>query len=76
MTLRDWMDPRDGRHWKVQQTGLPTLLVFASKDDLFSVVVDFNNGLEDRHAPGRVRIESLPINPVADFPAVPFADHL
>ncbi len=47
MTLRDWTDPRDGRHWKVQQTGLPTVLVFASEDDLFSVVVDFI-GLADR----------------------------
>ncbi len=26
----------------------PTLLVFASEDDLFSVVVDFSDGLEDR----------------------------
>ena len=48
MTLRDWTDPRDGRHWRVRQTGLPTVLVFASEDDLFSVVVDFNEGLEDR----------------------------
>ncbi len=48
MTLRDWTDPRDGRHWKVRQTGLPPELVFASGDDVFSVVVDFNDGLEDR----------------------------
>ncbi len=48
MTLRDWTDPRDGRHWRVQQTGLLPVLVFASKDDLFSVVVDFTNRLEDR----------------------------
>ncbi len=48
MTLRFWTDHRDGRRWKVRQTGLPTVLVFASEDDLFSVVVDFNNGLEDR----------------------------
>ena len=48
MTLRDWTDPRDGRHWRVQQTGLLPVLVFASKGDLFSVVVDSNNGLEDR----------------------------
>ena len=39
---------RDGRHWRVQRTGLLPVLVFASKDDLFSVVFDFNNGLEDR----------------------------
>ncbi len=27
MTLRDWTDPRDGRHWRVRQTGLPTVLL-------------------------------------------------
>ncbi len=48
MTLRDWTDSRDGRHWKVRQTGLPTVLVFASEDDVFSVVIDFNDSLEDR----------------------------
>ncbi len=53
MTLRFWTDPRDGRHWKVQQTGLPPVLVFEStefrgrEDDVFSVVVDFI-GLADR----------------------------
>ncbi len=48
MTLRFWTDPRDGRHWKVRQTGRPPVLVFASEDDLFSVVVDFNDRLADR----------------------------
>ncbi len=48
MTLRDWTDLRDGRHWKVRQTGLPTVPVFASEDDLFSVVIDFDDRLEDR----------------------------
>ncbi len=48
MTLRNWTDPRDGRHWRVQQTGLLPVLVFSSKDDLFSVVVDFNDRLADR----------------------------
>ena len=49
MTLRFWKDPRDGRHWKVRQTGPPPVLVFASEDDAFSVlVVDFIGGLEDR----------------------------
>ena len=47
MTLRDWTDPRDGRHWKVRQTGLPPVLVFASEKDVISVLVDFI-GLEDR----------------------------
>ena len=48
MTLRHWTDPRDGQHWKVRQTGLPPVLVFTSGDDVFSVVVDFNDGIEDR----------------------------
>ena len=48
MTRRDWTDPRDGRRGKVRQTGLPLVLVFASGDDVFSVVVDFNDGLKDR----------------------------
>ena len=48
MTPRNWTDPRDGRHWRVQQTGLLPVLVFASKDNLFSVVADFNDRLEDR----------------------------
>ncbi len=49
MTLRFWKDPRDGRYWKVRQTGLPSVLVFESEDDVFSVlVVDFIGGLEDR----------------------------
>ena len=47
MTLRDWTDPRDGRHWKVRQTGLPPVVVFVSEGDVFSLVVDFI-GLEDR----------------------------
>ncbi len=41
MTLRFWTDPRDGRHWKVRQTGLPPVLVFESEGDVFSVVVNF-----------------------------------
>ncbi len=41
MTLRFWTDPRDGRHWKVRQTGLPPVVVFESEGDVFSVVVDF-----------------------------------
>ena len=48
MTLRDWTDSRDGRHWKVRQTGLPAVLVFATEDELVSVLVDFDHGLEDR----------------------------
>ena len=48
MTLRDWTDPRDGRHWKVRQTGPPPVLVFESEDEVISVVVDLNDRLEDR----------------------------
>ncbi len=48
MNLRFWKDPRDRRHWRVRQTGLPSMLVFASEDDVFSVVVDFSDSLDDR----------------------------
>ena len=48
MTLRDWTDPRDGRYWKLRQTGLPPVLVFTSEDDVSSVLVDFRDSLEDR----------------------------
>ena len=48
MTWRDWTDPRDGRHWKVRQTGLPPVLVFAAEHDVFSVIVEFNDSIEDR----------------------------
>ena len=41
-------DPRDGQRWKIRQTGLPTVLLFESEDDLFSVVIDLNVSLEDR----------------------------
>ena len=47
MTFRDWID-RDGRLWTVRQTRPPPVLVFKSEDDVFSVVVDFSDGLEDR----------------------------
>ena len=48
MTLRDWTDPRDGRHWRVRQYGLPPVLVFACEDEVISVLVDFTVELEDR----------------------------
>ena len=48
MTPRDWTDPRDGRHWKIRQTGLPTVLVFGSEGEVVKVLVDFSDGLEDR----------------------------
>ena len=41
MTLRFWTDPRDDRHWKVSDTGLPPVLVLESEGDVVSVVVDF-----------------------------------
>ncbi len=49
MTLRDWTDPRDGRHWTVWlERGQPPVLAFGSEGDTHSVVVDFTEGLEDR----------------------------
>jgi len=48
MTFRDWTDPRDGRHWKVRQTGLPPVLVFVTEEEIISVLVDSSHGLEDR----------------------------
>ncbi len=48
MTFRDWTDPRDGRHWKVRQTGVPPVLVFATEEEIISVLVDFSHGLENR----------------------------
>ena len=47
MTLRDWTDPRDGRRWKVRQTGLPPVMTFTSGDEVIRVLVDLS-GLEDR----------------------------
>ncbi len=44
VTLRDWTDPRDGRHWKLRQAGLPTVLVFTSEEEVVSVSVDFIDG--------------------------------
>ncbi len=48
MTFRDWTDPRDGTHWEVRQTGLPPVLVFATEEEIISVLVDSSHGLEDR----------------------------
>ncbi len=49
MTLRDWTDPRDGRHWTLWlERGPPSVLAFASGNDRCVVVVDFTDGLEDR----------------------------
>ena len=48
MTRRDWTDPRDGRHWKIRQTGLPRVLVFASEGEVYSVVVNFKDRLENQ----------------------------
>ena len=48
MTLRDWTDPRDGRHWKLRQASLPPVLVFTSEGEVVRVPVDFGDSLEDR----------------------------
>ena len=41
MTLRDWTDPRDGRHWRVRQTGLPTVLTGKPERQRFNLKDDF-----------------------------------
>ena len=49
MTLRNWTDPRDGKHWTLWlQRGPPPVLEFASRDERYVVVVNFDAGLEDR----------------------------
>ena len=50
MTLCDWTDPRDGRHWKVWLVwgSGPRLLAFGSEGDVHTVVVDFTDRVEDR----------------------------
>ena len=49
MNFRDWRDPRDGRYWSVWlQRGKKPVLTFGSTGDVYSVVVDFTDGLEDR----------------------------
>ncbi len=48
MTFRDWTDPRDDREWRLRQTGLPPVLVFASEDEVISVLVNFSDDLEEQ----------------------------
>ena len=56
MTLRDWTDPRDGRHWTVwlERSGPRPILAFSLGGalsvggELHTVVIDFTEGLEDR----------------------------
>ena len=49
MILRDWTDPRDGRHWSVWlERRTPPVLAFGSEGYIYKVVVDFSEGLEDR----------------------------
>ena len=46
MTLRDWTDLRDGRHWTVWlERGSKPVLAFGSEGDVHTVVVDFTDGL-------------------------------
>ena len=41
--------PHDGRHWTVWlERGPPPVLAFASEGATYTVVVDFDDGLEDR----------------------------
>ena len=62
MTLCDWTDPRDGRHWTVwlERGGARPILAFAAGDDLHTVVVDFTDGLEGRSAEGSKVIRWAP----------------
>ncbi len=49
MTLRDWTDPRDGRHWTVWLERAKTpVMSFRSEGDLHTVLLDSNDGLKDR----------------------------
>ena len=49
MTLRDWTDPRDGRHWSLwlERVGTRAVLAFASDGDVHTVVIDVTDVLED-----------------------------
>ena len=50
MTLRDWTDPRDRRHWTLwlERGAAAGVLAFASGSETYSVVVNFTDGLEGR----------------------------
>lgn len=49
MTHRDWTDPRDGRRWKVRQTtGPPAVVFYDPEGETHSVVVDFNDAIENQ----------------------------
>ncbi len=46
MTVRDWTDPRDGRHWTLWlERGKKPVLAFGSEGDVYSVAVDFSEAL-------------------------------
>ena len=49
VTLREWTDTRDGRHWKVWlERAKKPVLAFRSEGEVHIVVVDFTEGLGDR----------------------------
>ena len=71
MTLRDWTDPRDGRHWKLGQGGLPAVLVFASDDERLMVFVD-SEDLEDRSDEDLQRLlDEARVSPSNQIPSEP-----
>ena len=47
MTLRDWTDPRDGRHWKVWFVS-ESVLAFESDRDFHALGADSTDGIENR----------------------------
>ncbi len=47
VTLRDWTDPGDGRHWTVWLERAKTpVMSFKSERELYTVLLDSNPGLE------------------------------
>ena len=50
MTLRDWTGPRDGKRWSVwfERWGPWPVLVFKSEGELHTVLLDSDDGLDDR----------------------------
>ena len=63
MRYRDWTNPRDGRHWNIWlRRSTPPVLVFGSGGERHTVVVDFDDGLEDR-SDGDLRVGGAPAWP-------------
>ena len=49
MTLRDWTDPRDRRQWTIWLEPVKKPVIsFKSEGEFHTVLLDSNDGLEDR----------------------------